>query len=175
MNIINIIFYISAAIAVITTLFAIAGKNPVHSILYFILSLLASGVIFFALGAPFAAALVVIINAGAIMVLFVFIVIMVNQGKETVEQEKRWTSFKMWPVPCFLAAVLLAEFIYILLQLGQGFSGRRIIQPIEVGLGLFGHYLLAVELVSMVLLVGLLGAYHLSRENSAMKKSDSED
>ena len=70
----TIIFYISAVIAVIATLITITSMNPVRALLYFILSLLASGVIFFVLGDPFAAALVVIINAGAIMVLFVFVV-----------------------------------------------------------------------------------------------------
>jgi NADH-quinone oxidoreductase subunit J len=165
----TIIFYISAAIAVITTLTAITSKKPVHALLNFILSLLASGVIFFVLGAPFAAALVVIINAGAIMVLFVFIVMMVNHEK-TIEQEKQWTKLNMWPVPCFLATVLLAEFIYVLLTSGYGITGYQVIQPKEVGLELFGHYLLVVELVSMVLLVGLLGAYHLTRENIAAKK-----
>jgi NADH-quinone oxidoreductase subunit J len=103
------------------------------------------------------------------MVLFVFIVMMVNH-EETIEQEKQWTKLKMWPVPCFLATVLLAEFIYVLLSSGYGITGYQVIQPKEVGLELFGHYLLVVELVSMVLLVGLLGAYHLTRENIAGKR-----
>jgi NADH-quinone oxidoreductase subunit J len=160
----TIIFYISAAIAVITTLIAITNRNPVHALLNFILSLLASGIIFFVLGAPFAAVLVVIINAGAIMVLFVFIVMMVH-GKNTIEQEKQWTVAKMWPLPCFLAAVLLVEFIYVLLSSRYELMGYQAIQPRQVGFDLFGHYLLMVELVSMVLLVGLLGAHHLSRDS----------
>jgi NADH-quinone oxidoreductase subunit J len=136
----------------------------VYALLYFILSLLASGIIFFVLGAPFAAALVVIINAGAIMVLFVFIVMMV-QGEHTIGQEKQWTGAKMWSLPCLLAAILLVEFIYVLLSSGCWISGGQVIQPRQVGIDLFGHYLLVVELVSMVLLVGLLGAHHLSRES----------
>jgi len=171
----TIIFYISAVIAVIATLITITSMNPVRALLYFILSLLASGVIFFVLGDPFAAALVVIINAGAIMVLFVFVVMMINPGKRTIEQEKQWTGAKMWILPSFLAVILLAEFIYILLLPGHRFSGHQIIQPKQVGLELFGHYLLVVELVSMVLLVGLLGAHHLSRKSNTVKSEDLED
>lgn len=161
----TIVFYISAIVAVIATLIAITNKNAVHSLLNFILSLLASGLIFFVLGAPFAAALVVIINAGAIMVLFVFVVMMIDRGKETIEQERQWASAKAWILPGFLAAVLLAEFIYVLVSSGQGILGRQVIQPKQVGLALFGPYLLTVELVSMALLVGLLGAWHLGRKS----------
>lgn len=162
----TVTFYISAAIAVITTLIAITSVNAVHALLNFILSLLAAGVIFFVLGAPFAAALVVIVNAGAIMVLFVFVVMMVQRGKESIEQEKQWTSRKKWILPGFFAAVLLAEFIYILISSKYQLFGRQIICPKQVGLDLFGPYLFVVELVSMVLLVGLLGAFHLGRENN---------
>jgi NADH-quinone oxidoreductase subunit J len=166
----TIIFYISAFIAVVATLVAITRMNPVHALLYFIVSLLAVGVVFFVLGAPFVAALIVIINAGAIMVLFVFIVMMVNQGKHTVEQERQWTRPWMWIVPGFLAVILLSEFLYFLYHSGHGAaSGAGVVSPEQVGLSLFGPYLLGVELVSMILLVGLLGAHHLARGSHVIK------
>lgn len=166
------VFYISALIAVLATLAAITRMNPVHAILYFILSLLAVGIIFFILGAPFVAALIVIINAGAIMVLFVFIIMMVNQGKHTIEQEKGWTSAKLWILPSLLAVILLTEIIYILVYSNQGITGSQVIAPRQVGIALFGPYLLGVELISLLLLVGLLGAHHLARESHIVKKTE---
>lgn len=166
----TVVFYISALIAVFATLAAITRMNPVHAILYFILSLLAVGVIFFVLGAPFVAALIVIINAGAIMVLFVFIIMMVNRGRHTIEEERKWTQPWAWIAPEFLAVILFGELIYVLYHASQGgTTGSEIIAPEQVGLALFGPYLLAVELVSIILLVGLLGAHHLARGSHVVK------
>ncbi len=168
----NAVFYISAFIAVIATIGAITRMNPVHAILYFILSLIAVGIIFFVLGAPFASALVIIINAGAIMVLFVFIVMMVNQGKHTIEQEILWTSLKSWLAPSLLAAVLLIEIVYILARSKESATGSEVIVPKQVGMALFGPYVLGVELVSMILFVGLLGTHHLARKTPEANKSE---
>ena len=86
----NSAFYISGAVAIVATVLAISRLNAIHALLYFIVSLLAAGAVFFALGAPFVAALVVIVNAGAIMVLFVFVVMMLNLGPQAIEQERQW-------------------------------------------------------------------------------------
>ena len=77
----NALFYISALVAVISTIMVVTRANPVHALLYLILSLFSVALIFFALGAPFVAALEVIIYAGAIMVLFVFVIMMINPGR----------------------------------------------------------------------------------------------
>ena len=171
----TVTFYISAFIAVVATLAAITRMNPVHALLYFILSLLAVGLIFFVLGAHFAAALVVIINAGAIMVLFVFIIMMVNQGRHTIEQERSWTHPKMWIGPGSLAVVLLTEIVYLLIKSNPGAPGPEIIEPEQVGAALFGPYFLGVELVSIILLVGLLGAHHLARGSHVVKSITKKD
>ncbi len=168
-------FYISAAIAVVATLMAVTRMNAVHALLYFISSLLAIGVAFFTLGAPFAAALVVIINAGAIMVLFVFVVMMVRHGPAGIEEERRWTRPGVWLGPGILAAILAVEFVCVVISLGHGGSGSEIVEPQRVGLALFGTYVLGVELASMILLVGLLGAHHLSRAGTAPKPGRSEE
>ena len=76
----NVLFYIAACIAVISTLMVIIQLNPVHALLYLVVSLLSIALIFLLLGAHFAAALEVIVYAGAIMVLFVFVVMMLNLG-----------------------------------------------------------------------------------------------
>ena len=69
-------FYFAAGIAVMSTLRVVSSSNPVHALLYLIISLLAVSMVFFSLGAPFAGALEIIVYAGAIMVLFVFVVTM---------------------------------------------------------------------------------------------------
>jgi NADH-quinone oxidoreductase subunit J len=84
---VNILFYIASVIAIIATLKVVMGKNAVHALLYLIVSLLAVSVIFFILGAPFVAALEVIIYAGAIMVLFVFVIMMMNTGVGGAQKE----------------------------------------------------------------------------------------
>src|SRR5690625_4788402 len=95
----NIIFYIAAIVAIIATFRVITGKNAVHSLLYLIVSLLSVSVIFFLLGAPFIAALEVIVYAGAIMILFIFVVMMLNRGEEAAKQEKEWFNAKAWIGP----------------------------------------------------------------------------
>ncbi len=95
----NIVFYISAVVAVLSTLAVITRLNAVHALLYLIVSLLAVAVIFFTLGAPFVAALEVIIYAGAIMVLFVFVMMLLNLGPQTAAQERQWLTGKMWIGP----------------------------------------------------------------------------
>src|SRR6185437_12702985 len=83
-----VIFYIAAAVAIAATILTITRVNPVHALLYLIVSLLAVAVVFFVMGAPFIAALEVIIYAGAVMVLFVFVVMMFNLGSSTLALER---------------------------------------------------------------------------------------
>ena len=78
----NIIFYVTAGVALVATLMVIVQLNPVHALLYLIIALMSIATIFYLMGAPFAAALEVIIYAGAIMVLFVFVVMMLNLGPQ---------------------------------------------------------------------------------------------
>lgn len=157
------VFYLSAATAVAAALLAITRANAVHALLYFICSLLATAVMFFVLGAPFVAALVVIINAGAIMVLFVFVVMMLNVGPQSRERERAWLQPRVWIGPVLLGGLLVIELVYSLMQYRTGAIAGRTVEPGQVGLALFGSYLLAVELASMLLLAALLGAYHLGR------------
>jgi NADH-quinone oxidoreductase subunit J len=137
--------------------------NPVHALLYLILSLLAVALVFFSLGAPFAAALEVIVYAGAIMVLFVFVIMMLNTGSEEDERYKQLLAPKAWLGPSVLAAILLGELIYVFVLGSGSFSGSQQVEPKQVGIALFGPYVLGVELASILLLSGLVGAYHLGR------------
>lgn len=163
-----ITFYICAAVAVLATLRVVTNTNPVHALLYLIVSLLAVAGVFFAIGAPFAGALEVIVYAGAIMVLFVFVVMMLNLGNETVQQEKRWLKPVVWVGPMILTALMLATLSYAIVD-ANGSLGTAEITPKQVGILLFGPYLLVVELASLLLLGALVAAYHLGRDDEKPK------
>lgn len=159
----NWLFYVAAAVALFTTVMVITRLNAVHALLYMVMSLLSVAVIFFLLGAPFVAALEVIVYAGAIMVLFIFVIMMLNLGPQSEDQERQWFSLRTWRGLFFIAAVLLIELI-LAVRLGytQPLPSAQV-SPNAVALSLFGPYLLGVELASMLLLAGLVGAYHLGR------------
>jgi NADH-quinone oxidoreductase subunit J len=159
----NLLFYISAVIAVVSTLFVITRRNTVHALLYLIVSLLSVALIFFALGAPFVAMLEILIYAGAIMVLFVFVIMMLNLGGEAAQLESQWLTPRIWRGPSILCALLLVELIYLLISDSARLSSITVITPKQVGIALLGPYVIGVELASMLLLAGLVGAYHLGR------------
>jgi NADH-quinone oxidoreductase subunit J len=156
-------FYASAVIAIAATALAISRTQAVHGLLYLIVSLLAVALMFLALGAPFVAALEVIIYAGAIMVLFVFVMMLLNLGSRSVDQERRWLPARAWLGPLVLTLALLVELIAVLAWHGPMTAGWMS-DPRQVGIALFGHYVLGVELASMLLLSGLIGAYHVGRQ-----------
>src|SRR5574340_977147 len=128
----EVVFYIAAIVAITSTILAITRLNAVHALLYLIVSLLSVAVVFFVMGAPFIAALEVIVYAGAI-----------------------------------LAAILIAEIVWLVSGPGNAVYGSTAIEPKQVGIVLFGPYLIGVELASMLLLGALVGAYHLGRRAPA--------
>jgi len=158
-------FYVAAAVALLATVLAITQKNVVHGLLYLIVSLLAVALMFYALGAPFVAALEVIIYAGAIMVLFVFVMMLLNLGPATIEQERRWQPGRMWIGPVILSALLLAELLHGIAPSTNQSIGATVTDPHAVGVALFTRYALGVEIASMLLLSGLIGAYHVGRRD----------
>lgn len=158
-------FYLAAAVAVLATLMVITRRQAVHALLWFIVSLFAVAVVFFLLGAPFVAALEVIVYAGAIMVLFLFAIMLLPRGRD--EGEARQLTPGTFAGPAAFSAVLLAELLWLLLRSpaagGATGSAAASVGPRAVGATLLGPYLLGVELASMLLLAGLVGAYHLGR------------
>lgn len=156
------LFYLAAIVATLATVLALTRANAAHALIYLIVSLLAVAVLFFLMGAPFAAALEVLIYAGAIMVLFVFVIMMLNVGEEGTARERKWLGGRNWIVPGILSGLLLLELL-VALRHAPAVTGGVAVTPKEVGLALFGPYVLAVELASMLLLAGLVGAYHLGR------------
>jgi len=160
----TVIFYISAVLAVVAAILTITRANAVHSLLYFICSLLATAVMFFVLGAPFVAALVVIINAGAIMVLFIFVIMLLNAGAEG----RRGRSFmvQLLGVPLLIALLgLLVYFVQRFFPTAMvhfgGFTGGS---AASVGRALFSTYLLPFEVTSVLILIAILGAIVLAQK-----------
>lgn len=157
-----ILFSVSGVLVLLTTTLAITRANPVHALLYFVLSLVCMGVIFFTLGAPFAAVLEVIVYAGAIMVLFLFVVMMLALDRSAIERERDWIARPIWVLPLLLVSLLAAELARTML-LGGPAAAPVSITPQAVGLKLFTADLGAVELASMLLLAALVAAFHLGR------------
>lgn len=156
-------FYIASAVAVVSTAMVITRRVAVHALLYLVVSLLSVALVFFTLGAPFVAALEVILYAGAIMVLFVFVVMLLNIGPAAASQEARLLDRRMWIGPAVLASLLLVEVAFVVHGSGTLPDDPRALGPKQVGAALFGPYVLGVEIASFLLLAGLVGAWHLGR------------
>jgi len=163
-------FYLMALVAIVSTIRVVTNTNPVHALLSLIVSLLAVAGIFLIIGAPFAAALEVIVYAGAIMVLFVFVVMMLNLGQHTVDQERKWLTSDAWAYPALMSFLVGLCLVWVL---GSDYKhgavlGTQVIGPKAIGQALFTHYLLLVEVAAMLLLAALVAAFHLGkREPSA--------
>jgi NADH-quinone oxidoreductase subunit J len=151
------LFYVAGGVAILATLFMLASSNAVHALLNLIVSLLAVALVFYTFGAAFAAALEAIVYAGAIMVLFVFAVMLLNPGDETVRIRPG-----DWAGPAALAAILVAQLVYVVTR-GPKVNVAPPVDPKQVGIALFGPYVIGVELASVLLLAGLVGAFHIGR------------
>jgi NADH-quinone oxidoreductase subunit J len=157
-------FYITSGIAVIATVMVITNHNLIHALLYLVVSFLSVAVVFYLLGAPFVAALEVIIYAGAIVVLIIFVIMMLNLKEEAVAQERQWLSRGIITGPAFLSLVLLAELIYIIVGAQVAPSEPQLVDSKAVGMSLYGPYVIGVELSGILLMAGIVGAYHLGRQ-----------
>ena len=159
----NATFEISAIVAVLATVMMITRPSAVHALLYLTVSLLAAAMVFFVLGAPFAAALEVIIYAGAIMVLFVFVIMMLNIGEAAAELESTWLKPSTWIGPSVLALLLAIELGALAASGDLARPAGAMVGAQAVGIALVGPYMLAVEIASFLLLAGLVAAFHLGR------------
>ena len=156
------IFYILAATAVIATLLAVTEKHPVHAILFLVTSLFAMAVMFYLLMAPLVAAFEVILYAGAIMVLFLFVIMMLDLGHP---EKGLWPGWKAWLPALLLSAVSSASLVTVIAS-RQAVRPAAAVMPTirEVALRLFQEHGLAVELISLQLLFALVGALYLGRQ-----------
>lgn len=158
-----ILFYISSAIAIAATIMVITRYHPIHALLYLVVSFLAIAMIFLSLGAPFVAVLEIILYAGAIIVLLIFVVMMLNLGKDTAMQEKKWLQAKVWIGPSILALVLLALLLVLLLKGKATDMNVPLVELKKVSLSLYSEYIIAVELAGFLLMAGIVGAAHIGK------------
>ncbi|MCF8049624.1 MAG: NADH-quinone oxidoreductase subunit J [Desulfobacterales bacterium] len=171
MTIYSAIFYLLAALIIATTALAITRRNLVHAVVYLVISFFGSALLFFLLGAPFLAALEVIIYAGAIMVLFLFIVMMLR-----IEESKR----RIFPLSQWIpAAVLCVIYLGMLAVILSGIEGDMRLEtavavPAAFSMWIFRHGWLAVEIASLILLVALIGALHIGRRPAAADKKEAQ-
>jgi len=155
------IFYVLAALIAAATGLAITRRDPVHAVIYLVVSFLGTAMLFYLLGAPFLAGVEVIVYAGAIMVLFLFVIMMLGRGPW---RGKGGTVLKWGPavIPLLLFLTLTA---LLIVHDPQSSAGLRmaVASPAEFGRFVFERYWLAVEIVSLVLLLALVAAIQLRR------------
>jgi NADH-quinone oxidoreductase subunit J len=158
------LFYILAALAVVAALSVVAQRKPVYSALSLIVVLCSLAVVYLLLGAEFIAVIQVIVYAGAIMVLFVFVIMLLNAGKEVPSHRSRMARWLGVP----LVAVFLVE---ILLAVWQQFPAASThpapsldAGPAAIGRLLFRNYVLPFEVTSILVLVAILGAVVLAKK-----------
>ena len=155
------VFYIASAFAIVAAFLAVTRSNALHAVLYLVLSLFALAVDFLVLGAPFIAALEIIVYAGAIVVVILFVIMMVAGATSANERERRWLPPRAWLTPSLLAGALAALTIGSLAFTEGQAIAPVMIGPRQLGAALFTTYLIGVELASVLLLAGLVGAYYL--------------
>ncbi len=160
----NALYVTAAVVAVLSAGMAISRRHAVHALLYLTLTALALGLVAYMIGAPLAGAVEILVFAGAILVLFVMVVMTQNLGRESVEQEAAWMPPGAWRGPLLLTLVLLGEFVWLLFFSTDETTIGVTVSPWQVNELLFGPYLIGVELASMLLLAGILAAMALTRK-----------
>lgn len=162
MTLYGIIFYLLAVMILGATAMAVTRRNLVHAVIYLVFSFFGTAMLFYLFGAPLLAALEVIIYAGAIMVLFLFIIMMLR----VESTRERFFPRRQWLPAAVMGIVYLAAGGLLLLT--DGDSARTLTaalaEPRDFGRYLFQGHWLSIEIVSLLLLVALIGALHLGKQ-----------
>jgi len=152
-----LLFFLFAAIAVGSVLGMIISRNQAYSALFLVLAFASLGGLFGLLGAPFMAVVQIIIYAGAIMVLFIFVIMMIHLGEGISPEKKKWTI----AAAVFMGIILLAEIVFAVKgapavpMAGQEMASTS---PTEIGRLLFTKYLYPFEITSILIIAALVGA-----------------
>ncbi|WP_374596460.1 NADH-quinone oxidoreductase subunit J [Brevundimonas sp.] len=160
----GIAFYLLAAVAVVSALLVVTAKNPVHSVLWLILAFFSSAGLFVLLGAEFLAMLLVVVYVGAVAVLFLFVVMMLDV--DFVKLREGYARYL--PLAAIIAAVLLAEMIVISLTVASGGAAADAVGPVAatadqsnieaIGRVLYTDYVYFFQAAGIVLLIAMIGA-----------------
>jgi NADH-quinone oxidoreductase subunit J len=158
-------FYFLAAVTVISGLLVITRRNPVHSALALILALLGQAGLYLMLYAPFVAGVQIILYAGGIMVLFLFVIMLVSIEKSLKEEQFN----KMWVVGVLAAVALGGLFTGVYVRGRALFAGREVAlaeqsNTQEIAVLLYGNYMFAFEIASLLLLVAIIGAVVMAKK-----------
>ncbi|WWP02203.1 MAG: NADH-quinone oxidoreductase subunit J [Candidatus Dasytiphilus stammeri] len=158
----EVVFYLCGTLSIFTILRVITHTNPMYALFYLLISILLIAGIFFCVGADFAGALEIIVYAGAIMVLFVFITMMLNMNVYEVHNIKLFQLLQVWLGP--LIIIILFVFLFAIhdCEILQKKIIRHVIDVQTIGLLLYGPYLIILEFTSMLLLTGIIVAFHFS-------------
>jgi NADH-quinone oxidoreductase subunit J len=178
MGLAAIAFYVLAAIAVLSAFAVISARNPVHSVLFLILAFFSSAGLFVLLGAEFLAMLLVVVYVGAVAVLFLFVVMMLDV--DFVELRQGFLNYL--PIGALVAAALLLE-LGLVASAAVSANGAPIaLAPVgagavtnaeAIGRVLYTKYLLLFQLAGLVLLVAMIGAIVLTlRKRPGVRKQD---
>jgi NADH-quinone oxidoreductase subunit J len=167
-----IAFYALASVAVGASLLVIAQRNPVHSVILLIASFGALSGLYVMLDAPFVAVIQIVVYAGAIMVLFLFVVMLLNAPREeTAADERRHILLRSGPLRfgAFLAVVLAWELGWALARGRESgaFGSGSTTSVAAIGRSLFTDYAFAFEVTSVLILVAMVGAVVLARREKA--------
>jgi NADH-quinone oxidoreductase subunit J len=168
----HLAFYVLAALAVITSLLVIAQRNPIYSVLLLIASFGALSGLYVLLDAPFVAVIQIIVYAGAIMVLFLFVLMLLNAPHEDTEGDvARHTMFSRGPlrIGAALAALLAIELVWALNARGGesgAFAAGSTSSVRVLGRLLFTAYAFPFEVTSILILVAMVGAVLLARRET---------
>ena len=169
-----ILFLILAAVAVATALGMLLSRNAVYSALFLVLNFATVAVFYILLGAPFIAMAQITVYAGAIMVLFLFVIMLLGAEQLAPGKALPWQK----PLAAFLALVLVVESVYLLAF--RGVPSGNVIRPEagvnsgefirQLGGALFNEYLLPFEVTSILLLVAMVGAIVLTKQEKGGQK-----
>lgn len=170
----TILFYILAFTALGATLMCITRRNPVHAVIYLVNGLFAMALLFYLLGAPLVAAWEVIIYAGAVMVLFMFIIMMLELAPMEAPKGPGW--HRWGPVLLFSLVILGCTVLMVLIDpVGEEGVPAYYASPRTFGYVLFKEYALAVQVVSFQLLFAAVGAYYVGRKSSEAAGSGAKE
>jgi NADH-quinone oxidoreductase subunit J len=173
MTIYSVLFYVIAAVIVVASGIAITRRNLVHAVVYVIISFFGSAMLFYLFGAPLLAALEVIIYAGAVMVLFLFIIMMLK----VEAPEEQIFPLRQWLPAAGLGLVYLVVGVLLIATTPEARITLQtaLATPARLGEYLFQRHWLSIEIVSLLLLIALIGALYLGKETgkrTAMKRED---
>jgi len=162
MTIYSLLFYSLSALILVCTGMAVTRPNLVHAVIYLVFSFFGSALLFYLMGAPLLAALEVIIYAGAIMILFLFIIMMIRAAGA----EAKTFPLAQW-LPAAGVSLLCAGVLLMLVVLGrEGDAPLRLSMaaPADFGAFVFDRHWLSIEIVSLLLLIALMGVIRLGKD-----------